>query len=183
MVIKHSFSFRHLACHGWWKHKTSPPSPPKGTMRRAAQGWAQGMFPTGPAATSSPRRGAAGPWLKMLCTSVLPCPTHPWGREAALDMSCSSWVGATVCCPGKSTSLEHPPATAPHSGFCTKASGIALAIPVSAVCSVAADHPQRMPAMGLRSAPPSHKEHLSSTLQCLDHNFLTSSVSNCKSNL
>lgn len=64
MVIKHSFSFRYLACHGWWKHKTSPPSPPKGTMRRAAQGWAQGMFPTGPVATSSPRRGAAGPWLK-----------------------------------------------------------------------------------------------------------------------
>lgn len=142
------------------------------------------MSPAGPAATSSPWRGAAELWLKNalhLC-AVLYSSMGEGGREAALDTSCSSWVRATVCCPGRGTSLEHLPATAPHCGLCTKAFGIAQSIPGSAHGHSPCTGTQRMPAVWVRVALPSHTGHLSSTLQRLDHNFLTYSLSNFKSN-
>lgn len=43
---------------------TRPPSPPKGTVRGVSWGWAQGILPAGPAATSGPQGQAARPWLK-----------------------------------------------------------------------------------------------------------------------
>lgn len=51
-------------------------------------------------------------WLKDALHLSTAEPHTSMGREAALDSSYSSQVGATVCCPRRSsTSLEHPPAS------------------------------------------------------------------------
>lgn len=54
---KHQTSASAICPHvaGGLGGSTSPPSPPKGTVRGVAWGWAQGILPAGPAATSGPR--------------------------------------------------------------------------------------------------------------------------------
>ena len=76
-IVKNSFSFSHLPSHGWWtcwKHKTTQPTQRDlGTIQGVSQGWAEGILPAGPAAASSPRGGAAQPWLKAALPYLQDC--------------------------------------------------------------------------------------------------------------
>lgn len=117
------------------EHPAHPKAPFKGLLRVAPE-----HVPNGSCSTSSPQRGAAELGLKHALHLSAALPYTSMGREAALGTSCSC-AGGTACCPGRRTSLGHPPATAPHPGLCTETFGIAQSIPAPAVCPVATAHP------------------------------------------
>lgn len=167
-----NFSFSpHVA--GGLGGSTSPPSPPKGTVRGVAWGWAQGNLPAGPAATSGPRGQAARPWLKAALPHLQdpaprcygPLRIHKRGRLLLWHLL-FQLGGSRSLLPAEEyfsyanrgkqltgENIEHLLATAPHGGFCTKAFGVAKSIPISGVCSAATDHyagTWRMPAMWVK---------------------------------
>ena len=125
--------------------------------------------------------------------------TSIWEEGCSFDMSSSGWVGATVCCLGRSISLTQPGANSsrektlntsqpPHrtAGSAQKP----LELPSPSLFLVSAQRLQTTTPgdggcqrCGLNKQYPCTKSICHPLCNTSDHNFLTSSLTNFESNL
>lgn len=175
-VIKHSF--RHLApmAGGPGRNKDHPKAPFNGLLRGGPRACPQWVLQYLQPSERSSRAVAEGCPASQCCCALH---IHGGGRLPLAPP-------APVLLPRE----EYFPLTPPsHCSMLWALHKTLWNCPVHpcSSCLLSGHSPstrtQQMPEMWVSSALPSHKEHLSATLQRLNHNFLASSLSNFKSNL